>query len=248
MQGTKKKPSNPPPPIMTALEELVRGIPGWSSLDQLFSLHQMVLLFPELDGDVVEVGTWCGRSALALSLAAQSLGGIQVHCVDLYPRRKDWFENEDGTFSFRVELDAGPVEAYCGQRVWREPFERDIEPLYQVHPDLMEVVGRNLDQRNLGGVARPFRGTAEMFARSRPSGFKCRLLFLDGDHGYREVSRDIKALVPFLVPGGWICFDDAHTTYEGVDRAIREHIIESGNFDLCHQPTRKCFMARLRRG
>ena len=47
-----------------------------------------------------------------------------------------------------------------------------------------------------------------------------------------------------LVPGGWLCFDDAFSTYEGVDRAIRDLVIGKPEFDFSQQLTRKLFVAR----
>ena len=49
---------------------------------------------------------------------------------------------------------------------------------------------------------------------------------------------------PRLVNGGWICFDDAFSCYEGVNQAIRELILADPQFDLCQQMTRKLFVAR----
>jgi hypothetical protein len=48
----------------------------------------------------------------------------------------------------------------------------------------------------------------------------------------------------FLLPGGWICFDDAFSSYAGVDQAITELVINSGNYQQCQQLTRKLFVAR----
>ena len=52
--------------------------------------------------------------------------------------------------------------------------------------------------------------------------------------------------MPRLSPGGWLCFDDAFTSYEGVNRAVRERVLQSDAFDLSMQLTRKLFVARKR--
>jgi hypothetical protein len=51
-----------------------------------------------------------------------------------------------------------------------------------------------------------------------------------------------------LLPGGWICFDDAFSHYDGVNRAIQDKVINSGRYELCQQMTRKLFVARRRNG
>ena len=55
---------------------------------------------------------------------------------------------------------------------------------------------------------------------------------------------DIARLAPLLVPGGWICFDDAFSSYDGVNRAITQLVIDNPAYDVTRQLTRKCFAAR----
>jgi hypothetical protein len=58
------------------------------------------------------------------------------------------------------------------------------------------------------------------------------------------VAKDIAMVERFLLPGGWICFDDAFSSYAGVDQAITELVINSGHYQQCQQLTRKLFVAR----
>jgi predicted O-methyltransferase YrrM len=196
------------------------------------------------EADLLEVGSWCGRSAIALGLAARLTGRGAVHCIDLFPERDDWYRNEDGTFSMRVQLQGVAVDAYTGQRVWAEAFERDIRPLYAKNPSLYAMFQETIATRGLEQVVKPFRGTLQGFLAAAPKDFRCRLAFLDGDHGYEAVCSDISRISERLVPGGWLCFDDAFTTYEGVDRAIRDLVIGKPAFDFSQQLTRKFFVAR----
>ena len=83
-------------PIIQQVEQLVDNVPGWSPMDQLFSLTQLVFTTQHLEGDVLEVGSWCGRSAIALALAEKCLNRNQVHCIDLFPNGEDWYQNDDG--------------------------------------------------------------------------------------------------------------------------------------------------------
>ena len=90
----------------------------------------------------------------------------------------------------------------------------------------------------------PHRGTAATFANQAPASFRCRLIFLHGYQAHRSVRDDIAMLTPLLVPGGWICFDDAFADADGVNRAISEFVVGSPDFDLKRQMTQKCFAAR----
>lgn len=232
-------------PLLAEVEALVDGVPGWSPTDELYTLSMLAHATAHLSGDIVEVGSWFGRSAIVLGAAARETHGT-VHCIDLFPERDDWRRNADGTYSFSVDIDGRRFDGYQEQTVWAEPFEAQLKPLYDRCPAVFAEFQANVRARGLEHVVRPHRGTAATFAASVPAGFRARLLFIDGDHGYRAVAEDIDHLAPLVEPGGWVCFDDAFSSYKGVDRAITERIIENPAFDLARQMTRKCFVARRR--
>lgn len=99
-------------PIATQIEEAVKDIPGWSPIDQLLSLFTLALSSSHLQGDILELGSWCGRSAVALGMAARLTGDTKVHCVDLFPEKTDWYQNADGTYSLYVNWI--PQDDGCG--------------------------------------------------------------------------------------------------------------------------------------
>lgn len=234
-------------PAITQLESVVRDIPGWSPIDQLYSLYLLTLSLSDVPGDVLEIGSWCGRSAVALGLAAQQARVPAVHCVDLFPERDHWYTHEDGSHSFRLTLGGRTYASYVDQRVWDEPFQRDIAPLYEKDTGILDIFNRVIAEKGVAGVVRPFRGDAEDFFAREGAGRTFRLAFLDGDHGYEAVTRDIRMATEHLAPGGWLCLDDAFSSYDGVDRAIRDHVLEDPRFDVKQQLTRKCFAARKAR-
>lgn len=237
---------SPTTAVITMIEEVVRDVQGWTPLDQLHTLFTLILASAHLAGEIVEIGSWCGRSTVALGLAAKLTGVKKVNCIDLFPEREDWIEGRDGTRWFEVKLGNDTVVAYKNQPVWKEPYERDIAPLYKSHNSIYDVFQQTIARSGLTDVVKPFRGTSTMFFRSVPRDFRCKLAFIDSDHSYGAVSGDIRNIESFLVGGGWICFDDAFSHYEGVNRAITDLVIESGNYDICQQMTRKLFVARKR--
>jgi len=234
-------------PITTQLETAVGPLPGWTPLDELLALFNLACGSAAVGGDIVEIGSWCGRSATALAMAAKLTGGSRVHCVDLFPSRDDWHENSDGTYSLRITTSEGVVDAFRRHTLWREPYERDVAPFYQEHHSPLDVLQASLERNGLSDLVSVHRGTSAMFARTAPGNFRCRLAFIDGDHDFDAVRQDIGTIESFLVPGGWICLDDAFTCYDGVDRAIREMIIASPKYDVSQQLTRKLFVARRTR-
>jgi predicted O-methyltransferase YrrM len=230
-------------PLVTEIETLVEGVPGFSPIDELFTLSTLVYATGHLPGDVVEVGSWFGRSAIALGAAVRDTHGV-VHCIDPFPGRDDWRQNADGSYSFEVEIDGQRHVSYQEQTVWGAPFEQHLAPLYAQSASVYDGFLANVHTRGLGRIVKPHRGTTATFAAQAPPDFRCRVIFLDGDHGATAVDDDLQRLLPYLVDGGWICFDDAFSVYEGVDRAIRAHVLDNPAFDIARQMTRKCFAAR----
>jgi predicted O-methyltransferase YrrM len=237
---------NPTKPVSTLLEEAVQDIPGWSPTDQLLSLFTLVLSSAHLRGDILELGSWCGRSAIALGMAARLSVSGKVYCVDLFPEKNDWYKNSDGTYSFAVTIDDRKVEAYGDQTVWAEPYLRDIAPVYERFSGTLEAFNNAMECNDLTDWVVSFKGDLIKFVASAPSSLALRMAFIDGDHSYTAVSTDIELVERFLLPGGWICFDDAFSSYDGVNEAIQKHVIDSGNYRFCQQLTRKLFVAQRR--
>ncbi len=235
-----------PSPLSADIEALVADIPGWSPTDELYSLSLLAYATAHLPGDIVEVGSWCGRSSVVLAAAARETHGI-VHCIDLFPGRDDWKVNADGSYSLSVEIGGTRFSAFEQSTLWAEPYRTQVAPLFDQYPAMLDRFLATARKRRLDHLVRPHRGTSATFVRNgagAESSFKSRLIFLDGDHSYEAVKKDIQLLTATLVAGGWICFDDAFSHYEGVDRAIGELVIESEEYDVKRQLTRKCFAAR----
>lgn len=233
-------------PIAAQIEQAVQEIPGWSPLDQLLCLFTIAHASNHVPGDILELGSWCGRSAVALGLAARLTGNTRVHCIDLFPEKNDWFRNQDGSYSFAVTLGDRTLKAYAEQTVWAEPFERDIAPVYERFPGgVLEAFDAAITRNDLTSHVLPMKGDMVSFASRVADDFKLRMAFIDGDHSYAAVARDIAYVERFLSPGGWICFDDAFSSYVGVNEAIEKHIIGSGRYCQYQQLTRKFFVAQF---
>lgn len=236
---------DPRKPLIQQIEAVAATIPGWTPLDQLFTLYCLSVASAPLGGDIVEIGSWCGRSAAILALAARATSGTRVVAIDLFPAKSDWFENADGSYSFKVKLpQVGEIGGYQEQTVWKEPFERDIAPIYAKYNSVYDVFVESMAKHGLGDLVTAHRGDSNLLRTQ--AGLKARLAFIDGDHSYEAVCTDIRNVEFVLQAGGWICFDDAFSHYDGVNRAIDDLIINSGRYELCQQMTRKLFVARRR--
>jgi hypothetical protein len=54
--------------------------------------------------------------------------------------------------------------------------------------------------------------------------------FIDSDHSFPAISKDIEIIERHLQPVGRICFDDTFSSYEGVNGEIPTRIIENARY------------------
>jgi predicted O-methyltransferase YrrM len=231
-------------PMIHQIEKMVSDIPGWSPIDQLYTLFFLVYANSHIEGNIIEIGSWCGRSTSVLALAARMTGVKRVICIDLFPNKDDWIQNPDGTYSFKVKFENNECAAYTEQTVWKEPFENAILPVYEKNESLFALFSKNMKNLGFEDLITPLRGNSSVLEQNVHDSFKCKLAFIDGDHGYEAVCNDIRNVEKYLVPGAWICFDDAFSSYDGVNRAIQERIIDNPVYSNGQQMTRKLFVAR----
>jgi hypothetical protein len=177
-------------------------------------------------------------------MAARQLGDPRLFCFDLFPSIDDWFQNSDGSYSFGVTIDG---ERYLGcekQTVWEDVWQQSVSQTYSEYGDPLSGCVKTLDKFDVSDLVVVTRGTSDDVEQTCPPQEQCRLAYIDAEHSYEAVMRDARRLLPHLAVGSWMCFDDAFTSYLGVDQAIEEVVLDSGLFEDCVQVTRKLFAAR----
>jgi predicted O-methyltransferase YrrM len=96
------------------------------------------------------------------------------------------------------------------------------EKVVSIDPSTNMAVRRELHAR-LGHY--PHVQLIEAFSPLLPHPFDFDLVYLDGDHSYDTVSKEIEAYKPHLIHGGWIGghdYTDTPTFGDGVKRAVDE--------------------------
>lgn len=144
-------------PAITQIEDIVADIPGWTPIDQLYTLYTLGCASAPLGGDILEIGSWCGRSTAILGEAARFAGNTRICSIDLFPAKSDWWQNADGSYSFKVVIDGKSYGGYEDQTVWQEPFERDIAPLYAKHDGILNIFRETMRKRRLKISSMPTR-------------------------------------------------------------------------------------------
>lgn len=156
------------------LERALGGVEGWLNRGEAWALYRAVLdVDPAREVLAVDVGSYLGRSAIALGLAMRDRGGGRVVTVD--PQSPQRHERLVGNIEARGLADV--VEA------------------------LPIGSGRAAEQARDGSVD---------------------VLFVDGDHSFEGVTRDMVVWRPKLADGAFVGFNDPF--WAGVNRFLREYV------------------------
>jgi hypothetical protein len=136
------------------------------------------------DGCIVEIGSWQGRSAIALALGSRRAYKVPVYCIEPH-------ENAQGIL--------GPIPFGAHDRI--EFFKN------MVRADVLDII-------------RLVNLSSEYVTHDWPD--SVGLLWIDGDHRYKSVKRDVECWRPHLRPDAVIAFHDATN-----ERIGPYHIVES---------------------
>jgi predicted O-methyltransferase YrrM len=158
---------------------LARTVRGFMPDDEGLALHDLAReRLP--DGPVLEVGGYCGKSAVYLGAAARAVGGV-VFSVDHHHGSE---ENQAGW----EHHDASLVDARTGRIDTLPFFRRTIEDA-GLEDVVVAVVGDSV------AIAARWRTPLS-------------LLFIDGGHGEAPAQADYSGWAPWVVPGGLLAIHD----------------------------------------
>lgn len=202
-------------PLSHTIDRVIAGIPGFTDTEELQALFNIAY---SLGGDIVEIGSWLGRSSVILGLAARYFDR-KVYCVDLFPSRGDWKQNDDKSWSIVTKDEKS---AYKNEhRIYNDTFASRFLPAYSKNESTLVQFIDNINSYELDGVVIPVRGDISSFVKSH-SGIKPKLIFIDGDHDYPSVRRDIEVSASILDRYGVMCIDDVGGAFTSVTRAVRD--------------------------
>jgi predicted O-methyltransferase YrrM len=175
--------------------DLVRAcdqIPGMVAPRHGEALFWMAYSSP-VDGDVVEVGSWQGRSTCYLAAACRDADNGRVHAI----------------------------EHFKGNPGKQDKYVVGAEDL----SDLKANFQQNIARLGLTDRVVLHDGRSEDVAdQVRADVSAARLLFLDGEHTYPALSRDLELYADLVAPGGVIVFDDYSVEFPGVVEAVQEFL------------------------
>jgi predicted O-methyltransferase YrrM len=152
------------------------------------------------DARILEVGSWAGWSAIVWAKALwdckQKAGAVV--CVDPWTNYLD--------------LDANRTPVY---RAMAAATKRDA---------IVRLFFYNVRTAGHAAVVHPLRGTSDCcLPMLRDASF--HLVFIDGDHSYAAVKRDLENAGRLVADGGLLCGDDLERQFQDLDEAkLREDL------------------------
>jgi len=160
-------------------------------------------------GPALEVGTYCGKSAIYLGAAARELGTGTVFTVDHHRGSE---ENQAGW----EHHDPSVVDQELGLMDTLGQFRKNIARA-GLEDQVVAVVGQS--------------ATVAAYWQAPLS-----LLFIDGGHGEEPAHADYDGWSPWVVPGGWLLIHDVfpdpadggRPPYEVYLRALADGFAEVG--------------------
>ncbi|WP_435627773.1 class I SAM-dependent methyltransferase [Candidatus Ferrigenium straubiae] len=188
-------------------------IPGMCDDEKISALCAIFCHTPP--GDVVEIGSWWGKSAFVLARLAHCYEIGNLLCVD------PW-SNEH-----LVQHDAqGMVDTVAAQLNVEEAltiFEMNLLPYSVNHVNYLRMP--STDGAKHYGEHRS--ATTASFGTTNYCGH-IAILHIDGNHSYAAAKADIASWSGFVVDGGWIIIDDYIWPYgDGPQRAGDEFLAKN---------------------
>ena len=160
------------------MQTLAEAARGFMPPDEGLALYQAALL--ATGGPLLEIGSYCGKSAIYLGTAAR----------------------ERGTVLFSVDHHRGSEENQAG---W-EHHEPDLVDPELAKMDTLPVFRRTVHDAGLEGTVIAVVADSPTLGAhwTTPLGF----LFIDGGHGPEPAHRDYETWVPHVAEGGVLAIHD----------------------------------------
>ena len=189
--------------------KVAEAVKGFLPKNEAAALYDAAIAV-EVDGPLLEVGSYCGKSSVYLGYAAQSIGRV-LYALDHHRGSE---ENQAGWEHHDPELidkQKGVMDTL--------PYFRDAIFAAGLEHVVIALVGHS------GVIARNW---------TTPLSF----LFIDGGHGEEPAKADFNGWVPKVKEGGTLAIHDVFPDPKDGGRPPYEQIylpaIESGNWNEVH--------------
>ncbi len=175
--------------------------PTIEARDRSFFRQMVEVLRPS---NVVEFGSWEGSSALAWASAARDLGtDIHMYCLDTWLGSPEHWSN------------------VLPDTEWGQEHLRIVDG----EPHVFDTFRNAITSHGLNGSVSPVRATTECgTVYLKNMGIRADIVYVDADHSYSAVRRDLFWARSLLSSGGIVTGDDWH--HMPIKRAVLEHAMK----------------------
>jgi predicted O-methyltransferase YrrM len=158
---------------------IVNKVKGFLDEDEGRALYDTALTASR-SGPCLEIGSYCGKSAVYLGLACRETGGVL----------------------FSIDHHRGSEEQQPGE----EYFDPDLFDYRTFNVDTLGAFRQTLAQADLEQTVIPMVGHSKTIAAHWATPLS--LVFIDGGHALETVTADYHAWAPHLQPDGWLLIHD----------------------------------------
>ena len=189
--------------------KVAEAVKGFLPKNEAAALYDAALAV-EVDGPLLEVGSYCGKSSVYLGYAAQRIGRV-LYALDHHRGSEENQAGWEHHDSELIDKQKGVMDTL--------PYFRDAIFAAGLEHVVIALVGHS------GVIARNW---------TTPLSF----LFIDGGHGEEPAKADFNGWVPKVKEGGTLAIHDVFPNPKDGGRPPYEQIylpaIESGNWNEVH--------------
>ena len=189
--------------------KVAEAVKGFLPKNEAAALYDAAVAV-EVDGPLLEVGSYCGKSSVYLGYAAQSIGRV-LYALDHHRGSEENQAGWEHHDSELIDKQNGVMDTL--------PYFRDAIFAAGLEHVVIALVGHS------GVIARNW---------TTPLSF----LFIDGGHGEEPAKADFNGWVPKVKEGGTLAIHDVFPNPKDGGRPPYEQIylpaIESGNWNEVH--------------
>jgi len=195
---------------VTSLCRYTDLIPGMCDDDKFRALYESLRY--SVDGDIVEIGSWWGKSAFILAWLARCFEIGKLLCVDPWAN-EHLIQNEE-------MVDSGSRQVSADEAL--SVFQIGLLPFNAKHINYLRM--KSVDAAVYYGIKRSV--STESFGNTEYAGH-IAILHIDGNHAYEAAKADVESWGKFVVGGGWLIIDDYIWPYGDGPRRVGDEFLES---------------------
>jgi hypothetical protein len=193
-------------------------IPGQCDLEKLTAFAHLTRVLPH--GDLVEIGSFCGRSAFALAWLGKrhEIGNL----ISIDPWSNQAIEDQGR----QAEILNRDMESIDFEKIFR---------IYISNISLLSNAGY-IREVSVKAIDHYKRAVSEGHLKSPQLNTitvdgRISLLHIDGNHAYDHVRQDIETWVPSVMSGGWVLLDDYVWAFGDGPKRAGDALLASSRFD-----------------